>query len=54
MSKKKKNKNKSMIDLYRSIRGDWNGINPVSRIIESKKKKKPKYPKADLEREREE
>lgn len=44
MSKKKKNKKeKSMIDLYQSIRRDWNGVNPVTRIVESKKKKKPKY-----------
>lgn len=43
MSKKKNKKEKSMIDLYQSIRKDWNGVNPVSRIVESKKKKKPKY-----------
>ena len=42
MSKKKK-KNKTAMDLYQSIRGSWNGVNPVSRIVESKKKKKPKY-----------
>lgn len=43
MSNKKNKKEKSMIDLYQSIRKDWNGVNPVSRIVESKKKKKPKY-----------
>ena len=42
--KKKKNKEVSNTDLYKSIRGSWNGINPVSRIVESKKRKKPKYP----------
>jgi hypothetical protein len=41
---KKKKKNKTMLELYQSIRKDWNGVNPVSRIVESKKKKKPKYP----------
>jgi hypothetical protein len=47
--KKKKNEPKSMIDLYKSIRKDWNGVNPVSRIVESKKKKKPKYPHKEYE-----
>jgi hypothetical protein len=40
---KKKKKEKSTFDLYKSIRGSWNGVNPVTRIVESKKKKKPKY-----------
>lgn len=40
---KKKKKEKSAFDLYKSIRGSWNGVNPVTRIVESKKKKKPKY-----------
>lgn len=45
MAKKKKKKEEvSNADLYKSVRGDWNGVNPVSRIVESKKKKKPKYP----------
>ena len=45
MAKKKKKKEEvSNADLYKSVRGDWNGINPVSRIVESKKHKKPKYP----------
>ena len=46
MAKKKKKKNEevSNADLYKTVRGDWNGINPVSRIVESKKHKKPKYP----------
>lgn len=27
-------------------RGDWNGVNPVTRVVESKKRyiRKPKYP----------
>ena len=51
MSKKKRknNKKKSMLDLYQSIRRDWNGVNPVTKIIENKKKKKPKYPHKDYE-----
>lgn len=49
--KKKKSKPESMIDLYRSIRRDWNGVNPVSRIVESKKKKKPKYPHKEYEQD---
>lgn len=52
MSKKKKSKKeKSMIDLYRSIRKDWNGVNPVTRIVESKKKKKPKYKHKEFEQD---
>lgn len=51
MAKKKKNKDKSMIDLYRSTRRDWNGINPVTRVVESKKKKKSKYKHKEFEEE---
>lgn len=42
MSKKKKKKD-TWCDLCQTVRGSWNGVNPVSRIVESKKKKKPKY-----------
>ena len=42
--KKKKNEEVTNADLFKSIRKNWNGINPVSRVVESKKKKKPKYP----------
>ena len=54
MSKKKRKnkKQKSMLDLYQSVRRDWNGVNPVSRIVESKKKKKPKYPHKEYEQDR--
>ena len=51
MSKKKKKKDPTMIDLYKSIRGSWNGVNPVTRIVESKKKKNPKYKKKEYEEE---
>ena len=40
MSKKKK-KDTSNLALMTSIRRDWNGINPVTRIVESKKNKQP-------------
>ena len=51
MSKKKKKnkKEKSVLDLYQSVRRDWNGVNPVTRIIENKKRKKPKYKNKDYE-----
>lgn len=42
MSKKKKKK-PTALELTQSIRGSWNGVNPVTRIEENKKKKKPKY-----------
>lgn len=29
--------NKSTIDIYKSIRGDWGELNPVTRIVNSKK-----------------
>ena len=34
-----------MNDLAKTIRRDWNGINPVTRVVESKKYKKPKHKK---------
>ena len=38
--KKKKNEEVTNTDLFKQIRKNWNGINPVSRVVESKKKKK--------------
>jgi hypothetical protein len=29
--------NKSTIDIYKSIRGDWGDLNPVTRVVNSKK-----------------
>ena len=44
MSKnKKKKKPTSVNELYKTVRGNWNGVNPVSRVVESKKNKPPKY-----------
>ena len=51
MSKNKNKKKKTMIDLYQSIRGSWNGVNPVTRIVESKKYKKPKYKHKEIDEE---
>ena len=48
MSKKKK-KDTSNLALMTSIRRDWNGINPVTRIVESKKNKPVKHKKRDME-----
>ena len=48
MSKKKK-KEMTAIELYQSIRKNWNGVNPVTRVQENKKKKKPKYKNKDYE-----
>ena len=50
----KKNKNKPMLDLYRSIRGSWNGVNPVTRVVESKKNKPIKHKKKEMEKEQDE
>jgi hypothetical protein len=49
MSKKKK-KAPSNLELAQSIRRDWNGINPVTRVIESKKNKPIKHKKREMER----
>jgi hypothetical protein len=50
---KKKNKKKmpTNMELAQTIRRDWNGVNPVTRIQESKKNKPIKHKKRDLERE---
>lgn len=40
---KNKNKKKNINDLAKTVRGSWNGVNPVTRVVESKKNKPPKY-----------
>lgn len=48
MSKKKKRNNAATFyELQKQIRGDWGGINPVTRIFRSKKQysRKEKHPK---------
>ena len=37
MKKLKTKVNKSMVEVAASIRGSWNGVNPVTRIMQSKK-----------------
>lgn len=40
---KRKTKIKSQVEIIRSIRGSWNGVNPVTKIIPDKRRKPPKY-----------
>lgn len=47
MSKKKKIP--SNLELIKSQRGSWNGINPVTRVVESKKNKPVKHKKREME-----
>ena len=39
---KRKTKIKNQIEIIRSIRGSWNGVNPVTKIIPDKRRKPPK------------
>ena len=50
MSKKRKHAPASAIELLKTVRGSWNGVNPVTRIQESKKHKKPKHKKREMEK----
>lgn len=52
MSKKKK-KLSTANELAKTIRRDWNGINPVTRVVESKKNKPIKHKKREMEKESE-
>ena len=45
MSKKKKITPRNSYEVNRSIRRDWGGINPVTKIIPDKRNKKPKHKK---------
>lgn len=50
MSKKTKKKPKSFYEAYQSVRRDWNGINPCTKVIEDKRRKQErKYPKKIFE-----
>ena len=43
-SKKSKSKQKSFYELQKSIRGSWNGVNPVIKVIDGKHySRKEKY-----------
>lgn len=50
MSKKNKHKPPTTNELAQTIRRDWNGINPVSRVVESKKNKPTKHKKREMEK----
>lgn len=55
MSKKKKKKGglPTTNELAQTIRRDWNGICPITRIVESQKNKPIKHKKREVERESE-
>lgn len=38
-------KRKTNYDIYKGIRRDWNGVNPVTKVIPDKRRKKPKHKK---------
>ena len=41
--KKKKTNAEALAESYRQIRKDWNGINPVTKVIPDKRRKKPTH-----------
>lgn len=41
--KMKKIKNKTWTEIIASERRDWNGVNPVTRVIPDKRRKPPKH-----------
>lgn len=43
--KKSKIQPRSNYEVYRSIRKDWDVINPVTKVIPDKRNKKPKHKK---------
>ena len=51
MMSKKRKKIPSNLELIQSQRGDWNGINPITRIVGSKKHKPVKHKKREMENE---
>lgn len=53
MSKKNKKTLPSTNELAQTIRHGWNGINPVTRVVESKKNKPIKHKKREMEKESE-
>lgn len=36
--RKKSAKTKTFVDIIRKLRNDWNGLNPVTKVIPNKKK----------------
>jgi hypothetical protein len=51
--KKKKRTEMNLNELAQTVRRDWNGVNPVTRIEENKKRKPVKHKKRELEKESE-
>lgn len=49
----KKKKTPTANELAKTIRRDWNGINPITRVVESKKNKPIKHKKREMEKESE-
>ena len=43
MANKNKQKPRNAYEVYRAIRKDWGEIKPYTRVIEDKRKKKPKH-----------
>lgn len=43
MANKHKSKSKSNYEIYKGMRRDWNGVNPVTKVIPDKRNKKPKH-----------
>jgi hypothetical protein len=40
-------KKKTAYEIYKKIRRDWNGVNPVTKVIPDKRRKKPKHKKKE-------
>jgi hypothetical protein len=51
--KKKKREEMNLNELAQTMRRNWNGVNPVTRIEENKKRKPIKHKKRELEKESE-
>jgi hypothetical protein len=50
---KKKKKVPTTNELAKTTRRNWNGINPVTRVVESQKNKPIKHKKREMEKESE-
>ena len=43
MSKKSKKEPRTQYEVFRAVRGTWNGVNPVTKVIPDKRRKAPKH-----------
>lgn len=44
MSKKNSKKQiKTNVEIYQTMRRDWNGLNPITKVIPDKRNRKPKH-----------